>query len=295
MTESYWQPDRGARPTNISEYERAISLFGGPSLALLGLSRRSLGGLALAAAGGLLFYRGLTGQCKVYRALGVSTAASQEQAGPLQVEQSIQINRPAAEIYQFWHNFENLPQFMKHLESVRTLGDGRSHWVATGPAGSTVEWDAELTEDQPNQLIAWRSLPGAQVDSAGSVRFEPAPGGRGTLVRVSFSYNPPAGVLGAAVASLFGEAPGQQVEGDLRRLRSVLEAGEVPTTAGQPAGERSALGKLISRDRQAGDELAGDTDHSLVTNASADSFPASDAPGWVGGHTGERAREVGGL
>lgn len=294
MTNSYWQPDRGGAPTNIGEYERMISLFGGPSLALLGLSRRSLGGLALAAAGGFMLYRGLRGQCSVYRALGVSTAASQEQAGPLQVEQSIQINRPAAEIYQFWRNFENLPQFMKHLESVRALDDKRSHWVASGPAGTTVEWDAEVTEDQPNQLIAWRSLPGAQVDSAGSVRFEPATGGRGTLVRVSFSYNPPAGVVGAAVASLFGEAPGQQVAGDLRRLRNVLEAGEVPTTEGQPAGQRSALGKLISKDRQAGDEPAGDADPALVTDSSADSFPASDPPGWVGGHTGEKAREVGG-
>ncbi len=293
MSESYWQPERGTRPTNIGEYERAISTFGGPALALLGLSRRSLGGLALAAAGGLLLYRGLSGQCPAYRALGVSTAQNHDQSGPLYVEKSIQINRSAAEIYAFWRNFENLPLFMKHLESVRVLDDRRSHWVASGPAGSTVEWDAEIAEDQPNELIAWRSLPGAQVDSAGSVRFEPATGGRGTLVRVSFGYNPPAGVIGAAFASLFGEAPGQQVEGDLRRLRNVLEAGETPTTEGQPAGQRSAIGKLISRDRQAGDEPAGATDPALITDASADSFPASDPPGWVGGHVGERAREVG--
>lgn len=291
MTQSYWQPDRGSSPTNISEYERMISLFGGPSLALLGLSRRSLGGLALAAAGGFLFYRGLTGDCSVYRALGVSTAAGEP--GPLQVEQTMLINRPAAQIYEFWRNFENLPQFMKHLEAVRVLDDAHSHWVASGPAGSTVEWDAEITEDRPNELIAWRSLPGAQVDSAGTVRFEPATGGRGTLVRVSFSYNPPAGMVGAAVASLFGEAPDQQVAGDLRRLRNVLEAGELPTTEGQPAGRRSALGRLISQDRQAGDQPAGDTDPQLISDTSADSFPASDPPGWVGGHVGERAREVG--
>jgi uncharacterized membrane protein len=146
--------------------------------------------------------------------------------GPF-VRKAITINRSPDELYRFWRNFENLPRFMEHLEAVTVLDDRRSHWVATAPGGGTVEWDAEITSDRPNERIAWRSLPGAKVPNAGQVRFEPAPGDRGTVVRVEFDYNPPAGVLGAAVARLFGEEPNQQVAGDLRRFKQVMEIGEV--------------------------------------------------------------------
>jgi uncharacterized membrane protein len=143
------------------------------------------------------------------------------------VNKSIVINSSPEELYQFWRDFENLPRFMHHLESVRVEGEGRSHWVATAPAGTTVEWDAEITEDRPNELIAWRSLEGADVYNRGSVRFERAPGGRGTIVRVEIDYDPPGGRLGAAVAKLFGEEPEQQVGSDLRRFKQVIETGEV--------------------------------------------------------------------
>jgi uncharacterized membrane protein len=152
--------------------------------------------------------------------------------GTTQVKKSLIINRPPEEIYGFWRNFQNLPHFMKHLESVRVTGEGRSHWVAKAPAGSTVEWDAEITEDRPNELIAWRSLEGADVDNSGSVRFEPATGGRGTVVRVEIDYNPPAGRIGAAVAKLFGEEPGQQTYDALRCLKQVMETGEVVVSDG---------------------------------------------------------------
>jgi len=140
---------------------------------------------------------------------------------------SVVVNRPPEEVYQFWLNFENFPRFMKHVESVTMLGHGRSHWKARGPAGKLVEWDAEVVENRPNELIAWRSLPGAEVDNAGSVRFERAPGGRGTLVRVNLRYDPPAGSVGTVIASLFGSEPGQEVEEDLRRFKQVMETGEV--------------------------------------------------------------------
>src|SRR5918911_2757879 len=120
----------------------------------------------------------------------------------MKVKRVATINRSPVELYNFWHNFENLPRFMKHLESVRATGEGRSHWVAKAPAGSAVEWDAEITQDRPNELIAWRSLPGADVDNEGSVRFERAPGGRGTLIRVNLRYDLPGGALGKAVATL---------------------------------------------------------------------------------------------
>lgn len=144
-----------------------------------------------------------------------------------QVNKSIIINSSPEELYGFWHDFENLPRFMHHLESVKVTGDKRSHWVATAPAGTTVEWDAEITEDRPNELIAWRSLEGADVYNRGSVRFERAPGNRGTIVRVEIDYDPPGGKLGAAVAKLFGEDPEQQVNADLRRFKQVIETGEV--------------------------------------------------------------------
>jgi uncharacterized membrane protein len=161
---------------------------------------------------------------------------SDARGGTIHVERSITINRPAAELYDFWHNFEALPLFMNHLESVKQNGDGHSHWVAKGPAGTQVEWDAEIIEDKPNEYIAWRSLEGADVDNTGSVRFERAPGGRGTIVRAEVDYHPPAGVLGATVAKLFGEDPEKQIHVDLHRFKQIMETGEIPTTEGQPAG-----------------------------------------------------------
>ena len=148
--------------------------------------------------------------------------------GIIRTKRSITVRRPVEEVYAFWRNFENLPQFMRHLESVTVLEGGRrSHWVAKAPAGQTVEWDAETTEDVPNELIAWRSLPGASVYNAGEVRFAPAPGGRGTELRVTLEYDPPFGKLGSKVAMLFREEPGQQVADDLRHFKQVMETGEI--------------------------------------------------------------------
>jgi uncharacterized membrane protein len=140
---------------------------------------------------------------------------------------TVVVNRPIDEVYRFWQNFENFPRFMIHLKEVRSSGSGRSHWVAMGPAGTSVEWDAEVTQERPNELIAWRSLPGADVQNEGSVRFERAPGGRGTLVRVNLRYDPPGGAIGKAIATLTNAEPGQQVGDDLRRFKQLLETGEV--------------------------------------------------------------------
>jgi len=137
------------------------------------------------------------------------------------------IRRTPDEIYRFWRDFRNLPRFMEHLDSVEVIDDRRSRWTARAPAGGSVAWEAEIVDDRPGELIAWRSVQHADVDNQGSVRFSPAPAGRGTEVRVELSYQPPGGALGAAVAKLFGEEPGQQVKGDLRRLKQVLETGEV--------------------------------------------------------------------
>lgn len=158
----------------------------------------------------------------------------------MDVKKAITVNRSPEDLYQFWHDFENLPRFMDHLESVQVTGERRSHWRAKAPGGATVEWDVEIVDDRPNELIAWRSLPGGAVDNAGSVRFTPAPGGRGTEVRVELRYDPPGGALGATVARLFGEEPGQQVQDALRRFKQLMETGEITRSEASMRGRGPA-------------------------------------------------------
>lgn len=160
-------------------------------------------------------------------------------SGPAEIETSVTIGQPRAEVYAFWRNLENLPRFMKHLESVQDLGNGRSHWVAKSPVGGApVEWDAEIVDEREGELIAWRSLPGSVVHNAGTVRFEPATGGRGTKVHVHLDLVPPGGAAGRLAASLLEPVTTQQVKEDLRRLKNLMEAGEIPTNEGQPVGRR---------------------------------------------------------
>ena len=155
------------------------------------------------------------------------TRAARPHPALVRTKQSITVVRQPAEVYAFWRDFENLPRFMRHLERVERLDGVRSRWTAKGPAGTSVSWDAEIVQDVPNEMIAWRSLEGADVPNAGTVRFVAAPGGRGTEVRVEMEYTPPAGRLGATVATLFREEPRQQVHDDLHRFKQVMEVGEV--------------------------------------------------------------------
>ncbi len=156
---------------------------------------------------------------------------------PIKVEKTVTINKPVEELYHFWHNFGNLPRFMKHLKDVKVHNNKRSHWITNAPLGGSVEWDADIIEDRENELIAWTSVAGADVDNSGSVRFQPAPGDRGTEVKVVTEYNPPGGAIGAGIAKLFGEEPEQQIGDDLRRFKMMMEAGEIATTEGQPRGK----------------------------------------------------------
>ncbi|MEU9509983.1 SRPBCC family protein [Micromonospora sp. NPDC048170] len=167
----------------------------------------------------------------------------------IDLEVAVTVNRSPAEAYRFWRDLENLPRFMSHLESVRADDLRRSHWTARAPAGRRVEWDAEIVDDQPNRTLAWRSMPGTRVPNAGRARFVPAPGDRGTEVRVRLRYAPPAGALGRAVAKLFGEEPEQQVRDDLRRFKQVLETGEVVRSEGSPDGI-SVRGQVMQRPAQ---------------------------------------------
>lgn len=170
--------------------------------------------------------------------------------GSVDVEKCITVNLSADECYQYWRDFANFPRFMKHLELVTPMGDGKSHWKATAPAGASVEWDAEITADEPGRRLAWHSVGDADVDNAGEVRFERAPGGRGTIVRVRLQYRPPGGMAGALVAKLFGEEPSQQIDDDLRRFKQLVETGEITTTKGQPSGPRSLAVRLLHKGAQ---------------------------------------------
>jgi uncharacterized membrane protein len=230
---------------NVGDGERMVSAIGGGILVLQGLAQRNLAGALAAAVGGSLIFRGIKGHCSLYQRLGIDTKSHQKQlqkpgaaSGAVHIVESFLINKSREELYNFWRNFENFLQFMSHLESVRKIDDTRSHWVAKAPKiyGGQVEWDAEVTADETNSRIAWRALPGADVEHRGSVRFQRANGDRGTLVRVELEYYPPAGVVGRYAAKLFGEEPEQQIREDLRRMKRLLEIGEVPTTEGQPRG-----------------------------------------------------------
>ena len=223
---------------NINTIERIASVVGGGALAASGL-RKGRAGVVRLIAGAAMIQRGVSGRCQVYRALGVRTAHSDAtlpyELG-VRARAAVTVQEPREKVFQFWRQFENLPRFMRHLILVESRDGVQSHWVAEGPGKTKVEWDAEILNEIPNELIAWRSLPGSDVTSAGSVRFGDAPGDRGTEIRVELQYSPPAGIVGAYVARLFGREPEQEIQADLGHLKQFLEGGELATIAGQPHG-----------------------------------------------------------
>jgi uncharacterized membrane protein len=236
---------------NVADLERWASALGGAALTAYGIKQlkaHSPAGAAVAAAGSALMYRGATGRFPMYAAAGINTARDREGTpealgGPrgVVVEEVVTIDAPADGLFAFWRNLEQLPRFVDHLVLVTQIDDRLSHWVANAPGHRTVEWDAEIINEIPDELIAWRTLSDSEVVSAGSVQFKRAAGNRGTEVRVHLEYDPPAGKPGATVAWLLGPEPSQTIREDLRRFKQLMETGEVPTIAGQPRGKRSIL------------------------------------------------------
>lgn len=264
---------QGYQPLNVGQGERQLSVVAGVALMLHAVISRSRASLLTAPLGAALFWRGQTGHCPMYQALNVNTAQSQgtwqgnrynqpqsnwqSNAGvqqiPIQpqsnqpsqnqppsnqieIRRAITIDKPAEELYTFWRKLENLPQFMHHLERVEQTGDKSSHWQAKLIGGLPVEWDAEIVEDRPNQRIAWRTKPDAQVQQHGLVEFKPATGGRGTIVTVEIQYTPPGGIIGETFGRLLNGITAQQVKDDIGRFKSLMETGEIATTEGQPTG-----------------------------------------------------------
>jgi uncharacterized membrane protein len=219
------------RSPSLADAENWLALATGALLLLFGASRRSAVGACLALSSVPLLYRGITGRWPDVLNGDVQSGSTKTALGGergVHVRESVRLEVPVTDAYRFWRHLDNLPRFMTHLKRVTETPDGRSHWVAAGPAGLSVEWDAEVINEVENKVLAWRSLPGSGVVTAGSVHFDAARGGRSTQVSVHLQYAPPAGRAGALVASLFGREPSQTVREDLRHFKQLLEAGEIP-------------------------------------------------------------------
>jgi uncharacterized membrane protein len=271
---------------NVGKVERGASIAAGTLLLARGIRAKSWLGTAAALMGIAFLRRGITGFCYTYQALGMNSTERQlcdlthgekgcgknisvpHHTGA-RIDEAVTVGLPREEVFRFWRDLSNVGEFMEHVESVRTVDDSnRTHWMAKGPGGKSVQWDAQIINEKPNELIAWRSLPGSEIPHAGSVRFKEASGGRGTEVHVEVLYSPPGGPAGAMFAKLFGEDPSAQIRSDLKRLKARLEAGVIPNTEGQPVGATTPK--------------ADSPRHpDLVAKASEESFPASDSPAFT--------------
>jgi uncharacterized membrane protein len=220
-------------PRNVAEVERVVSLLGGAYLVLRGMRQGRFLGLGMAALGGGLLFRGATGRCKLYQALGINTVTSKGDAySGRAFEQVVQIERSPEELYQVWRDLTNYPRFSAVINSVEPLSAGKSHWEMKGPWGLTLAWDAEITHDEPNRVIAWRTVEGSPITHAGSVRFLPSPDARGTQVHWRQSFDPPLGTVGDVAYQLLRWLPSSQAADDLNRFKRWVETGSAAPETG---------------------------------------------------------------
>ncbi len=243
------QDPRNASRINVGRVERLISVLGGGGLILYGLASSDLRGLVWMLFGGELLRRGITGHDYVYQLLDVgtvsespSTVTSLPNNQGITVRRSMTIERSPEDLYRFWRNVENAPGYMHFVSSVQISGERTSHWTARVPGNKVVEWDSEITEDVPNQLIAWKTTNGIPfAGNAGRVRFIPASDDKGTVVTSEVDFYWPGGTLRSEIGKLFGHLPEQELRENLRRFKQLIEAGEVPTISGQPVGQGQPL------------------------------------------------------
>ncbi len=233
----------GTKGVNVAPGERLVSMAVGLGLVGYGLRRRTVPAILLALVGGSLVHRGLTGRSRAYALLGVTETKGEPGVA---FELSTTLLKPREEVYRAWRDLERHPRFIPRLLLVRSLENGLTRWVAQGPAGTTREWFSEVTEERPNERIEWHTLPGSQLPHTGTIRFEDAPGGRGTVVHLALRYHVPGHRAAALVAKLLGDEPKQLLSRGLRQFKQLLETGEVATVEGQPSGHRSPLGRTFS-------------------------------------------------
>ncbi len=226
---SSFPPATGSSRINVGKVERTLSVIAGTALAVYAFRKfNSVSGKMLGLASLALLKRGVTGYCEVNNAIGRNSAHTS--AGAMEVRATHTINKPREEVYAFWRKLENLPSFMKHLESVVEEDDTHSVWTARIPGGiGTVTWKAEINQEEPDSLLSWSSLPGSTIDNAGEIRFVDAPGGLGTEIHARISYRLPAGDAGSVAGKLFNPMVERLIRADLRRFKSLLETGEIPT------------------------------------------------------------------
>ncbi len=229
---------------NLDTPERVISAVGGTVLGLVAAKRGGVSGALLGALGAALVARGATGAAPLKRLVGPGPddkAAAQKQGwlSAAVFSRAVSINRSRQEVYDYFRKFSNLPTFMENIAEVVETDSKHSHWIVRGPAGAKVSWDAVLTTDEPGRLIEWQTLPGAMVANTGRVEFRDAVGGRGSEVHATIAYRPPLGTAGKLAARLTQREPGIQVRRDLRRLKMLLETGEIATNAPQGSAPKS--------------------------------------------------------
>jgi uncharacterized membrane protein len=241
---------------NVGKGERLASLLGGAGLAVLGARQKGIGGALLGLAGAALVHRGATGHCFVYDALEMDTAQKTSERGVVAAENdpgvsvnaSVTVARPPEEVYALWRDFERAPRYMDRISRVEVLDETRSRWTATGPMGRSWSWESEVVEDRPGELIAWESLPGAELPNRGWVQFLPGGSGGQTEVRYFVEFDPPGGIIGDAIASAFHDAPRDMIRGDLRRFRQFAEAEDTATAAGHPGSAGTGLDAVDGAD-----------------------------------------------
>jgi len=226
----------GPETSRLGTVDSWLSLVGGGALTAFGLqraiARRSPLGIALAAGGGALLYNGLR----------TRTASN-----GVHIQAAFTIDKPADELYRQWRQLENLPRFMRHLQSVRQLDNRRSEWTAIGPMNRTFSWQAEIIDESDGKFIVWRSMPGSMIENSGSVEFRPAPGNRGTEMIVAMHYSAIGKHIGSTLADLLGAVPQRVLKEELRGFKQLMEAGEIPTTEGQPSGRRARMVEMMNK------------------------------------------------